>query len=109
MSTFLSENLNEREEITSGAARLTGWSLTATGTQARFVAFKDGDTTKSMVVVPSGEERSISGLSEPYPSGLAVESLTGDGLLVVNVFYEETSQGTMSPESSTFSILDFLK
>ncbi|KKL20194.1 hypothetical protein LCGC14_2457870, partial [marine sediment metagenome] len=45
MSSFLSENLNQREEVASGAVRLTGWSLTSTGKQSRFVAFKDGDQT----------------------------------------------------------------
>lgn len=88
MSTWLSENLNDREEISFGAARLTGWSLTSTGTEPRYVAFKDGDRTASMIVVPAGEERSISGLNEPYPNGLSVES-TGDGTLIANVFYEE--------------------
>ncbi|KKL66883.1 hypothetical protein LCGC14_2140510, partial [marine sediment metagenome] len=29
-----------------------------------------------------------SGLDEPFPSGLAIESLTGDGKLTANVFYE---------------------
>lgn len=42
-----------------------------------------------MIVVPPGEERSIMGLNEPYPNGLSVESLTGDGTLVANVFFEE--------------------
>lgn len=92
MTTFLSENLNEREEITESAARLTGWSLTSTGTKLRYVAFKDGETTKSMIVVPAGESKGISGLNEPYPSGLSVES-TGDGTLIANVFYEETPLG----------------
>ena len=87
MSSWLSENLNEREEISVGAARLNGWSLTNTGTELRYVAFKDGDRTASMIVVPPSEERSISGLNEPYPNGLAVES-TGDGTLIANVFFE---------------------
>ena len=92
MSTWLSENLNEREEISSGATRLTGWSLTSTGKEHRFVAFKDGNKTVSMVVVPPGEERSISGLDEPYPGGLSVESLAGDGMLIANVFFENREQ-----------------
>ncbi len=88
MSSWLSEDLNEREEISASAARLNGWSLTSTGNQHRYVAFKDGDRTVSMVVVPPGGERSISGLDEPYPNGLSVESLTGDGMLIANVFFE---------------------
>lgn len=89
MSTWLSENLNQREQVAKGAARLTGWSLTSTGNKDRYVAFKDGDRTALMIVVPPREERSISGLNEPYPAGLAVESLTGDGTLIANVFYEK--------------------
>lgn len=88
MASWLSENLNKREEVTSAAARLNGWSLTSTGTEHRYVAFKDGDRTASMIVVPPGGERSITGLNEPYPNGLSVESLTGDGTLIANVFYE---------------------
>jgi hypothetical protein len=88
MGSWLSEDLNEREEITTTPTRLTGWSLTSTGRQHRYVAFKDGDRTATMVVVPPGEERSISGLNEPYPTGLSVESLIGDGSLVANVFYK---------------------
>ena len=87
MSSWLSEDLNEREEVSPGATRLNGWTLTSTGTEIRYVAFKDGDRTVSMIAVPAGEERSISGLNEPYPNGLAVES-TGDGTLVANVFFE---------------------
>lgn len=41
-----------------------------------------------MIVVPAGEERSITGLDEPFPNGLAIESLTGDGTLIANVFFE---------------------
>lgn len=89
MSTYLSENLNEREVVHDGPTRLHGWSLASTGVEHRFVAFKDGDRTTLMVVVPPGEERSISGLNEPYPDGLAMESLTGDGTLIANVFYEK--------------------
>ena len=89
MTTFLSEDLNAREEITPGPARLQGWSFTSTGVKDRYVAFKDGDRTVSIIVVPQGQERSISGLNEPYPDGLSVESLTGDGTLIANVFYED--------------------
>ncbi len=72
-----------------GPVRLNGWSLTSTGTEHRFVAFKNGEgETITMVVIPPGEEVRISGLNEPYPTGLSVESLTGDGRLVANVFYE---------------------
>ncbi len=88
MASWLSENLNEREIITAGPTRLNGWSLTNTGTQDRFVAFKNEELTKPMIVVPAGEERSITGLDEPFPNGLAIESLTGDGTLIANVFYE---------------------
>ncbi len=89
MSSWLSENLNEREEVASGAVRLTGWSLTSMGREYRHVTFKEGSKTKSMIVVPPGAERSISGLNELYMNGLAVESLTGDGVLVANIFYEK--------------------
>ena len=88
MASWLSENLNEREVISTDPTRLHGWSLTNTGTQDRFVAFKNEERTAPMIVVPSGEERSISGLDEPFPNGLAIESLTGDGTLIANVFYE---------------------
>ncbi|KKN75284.1 hypothetical protein LCGC14_0382830 [marine sediment metagenome] len=54
MSSWLSENLNEREIITAGPTRLNGWSLTNTGTQDRFVAFKNEEITKPMIVVPTG-------------------------------------------------------
>ncbi len=91
MSSWLSEDLHEREEVSSGAVRLNGWSLASTGVEQRFVAFKDGDRTALMIVIPAGKERSISGLNEPYPNGLAIESLTGDGTLVANVFYEATA------------------
>lgn len=88
MPSWLSENLNEREFVSEASVRLNGWSLTSTGKEHRYVAFKDGDVTKALVVVPPGEERSISGLDVPFPSGLSVESLTGDGTLIANVFYE---------------------
>ncbi len=90
MSSWLSENLNERQTVFPGPVRLNGWSLTSTGNEHRFVAFKNGEgATVTLVVVPPGEERSISGLNEPYPNGLSVESLTGDGRLIANVFFEE--------------------
>lgn len=88
MASWLSEDLNERETISDGPARLNGWSLTNTGTQARFVAFKNDEKTGPLIVVPPGEEKNISGLDEPFPGGLAIESLTGDGTLIANVFYE---------------------
>jgi len=88
VASWLSENLNEREEISTGPTRLNGWSLTNTGTEARFVGFKNGDKTKPMIVVPAGEVESMSGLDEPFPDGLAIESLTGDGTLIANVFFE---------------------
>ena len=88
MASYLSENLNAREVISTGPTRLHGWSLTNTGNEARFVAFKSDEKTGPMVVVPAGDERSISGLDEPFPEGLAIESLAGDGTLIANVFYE---------------------
>ena len=91
MASWLSEDLNEREVVATGAVRLNGWSLTNTGNEARFVAFKDGDTTGPMIVVPAGDERSFSGLDQPFPNGLAVESLEGDGTLIANVFFEVRS------------------
>ncbi len=98
MTTWLSEDLNERETVSTGAVRLHGWSLTNTGTQARFVAFKDEEITKPMIVVPAGEERSFSGLDQPFPRGLAIESLEGDGKLVANVFFSERSDAPPETE-----------
>ncbi len=92
MATWLSEDLNERETITKGPARLNGWSLTSTGTKDRYVAFKSGEQTLSLIVVPAHAEIHMQGLDEPYAKGLAVESLTGDGTLIANVFYG--SRGT---------------
>ncbi len=92
MSSWLSENLNEREEISAGPTRLNGWSLTNTGAKDRYVAFKNGEQTLALIVVPPREEVHIQGLDEPYTKGLAVESLTGDGKLIANVFYG--SRGT---------------
>lgn len=87
MARWVSKNLNEREVITTGPTRLNGWSLRNTGTQDRFVAFKNKGKTAPMIVVPPGETDSMSGLDEPFPDGLAVESLKGDGTLIANVFY----------------------
>lgn len=98
MATWTSENLNEREEITTGPTRLNGWSLTNTGTQDRFVGFKNIETTKPLIVIPPGETDSISGLDEPFPEGLSIESLTGDGVLVANVFYEKREPIVLLPE-----------
>lgn len=88
MASWLSEDLNERETITDGPTRLNGWSLTNTGTETRFVSFKSEEITRPMIVVPPGDEAHISGLDEPFPGGLAIESLTGDGKLIANVFFE---------------------
>ncbi len=88
MSAWLSENLNQREEVFAGPTRLNGYSLASTGREHRFVAFKDGERTATLIVIPPGDEKSLSGLNEPYPNGLSVESLTGDGRLVANVFWE---------------------
>lgn len=98
MASWLSEDLNDREEVTDKSARLNGWSLTNTGTQDRFVGFKAGDVTAPLIVVPPGEEVRMSGLDLPFPSGLAVESLTGDGTLIANVFYEEREPAESEPE-----------
>ena len=91
MASFLSEDLNEREVVSTGAVRLNGWSLTNTGTEARFVAFKDRDKTVSMIVVPAGDEKNMLGLDQPFPRGLAIESLEGDGKLIANVFFSVRS------------------
>ena len=88
MASFLSEDLNDRETVHDGPVRLVGYDLTATGVKDRFVAFKDGDHTHLMIVVPPGSPARITGLFEPYPEGLSVESLTGDGMLIANVFFE---------------------
>ena len=88
MASWLSEDLNKREVITTGPTRLIGWSLANTGTEERFVGFKSEDKTGPMVVVPPGDEKSMSGLRLPFPFGLAIESLTGDGTLIANVFFE---------------------
>ena len=66
MASWLSEDLNEREEISTGPTRLNGWSLTNTGNEARFVAFKDGDKTGPMIVVPAGDEKNMLGLDVPW-------------------------------------------
>ena len=89
MSTWLSENLNERVTVAEGPVRLNGWSLSNTGRQSRFIAFKDGERTRTLIVVPPEGDNSILGLNEPYPEGLAIESLTGDGTLIANVFFEK--------------------
>lgn len=94
MASFLSEDLNEREVVATGTMRLNGYSLKSTGVQDRYVGFWDGERIKPMIVVPAGEEVSISGLNEPFPEGLAVESLKGDGTLIANVFYETNSLAT---------------
>ena len=88
MASYLSEDLTEREVISTGPTRLNGWSLTNTGAQDSFVGFKSEEKTGPMIVVPAGEERSLSGLDEPFPAGLAIERLVGDGKLIANVFYE---------------------
>ena len=88
MATFLSENLNENETVHDGPSRLVGYDITTTGVKDRFVAFKDGGHTHIMLVVTPESPARITGLFEPYPEGLSVESLTGDGTLVANVFYE---------------------
>jgi hypothetical protein len=88
MSSWLSENLNEREQVAEGPARLNGYSLKSTGVKDRYVGFWDGERIKPLIVVPAGEEVSLIGLNEPFPEGLAVESMQGDGTLIANVFFE---------------------
>jgi hypothetical protein len=88
MASWLSEDLNEREVVTDKSVRLTGWSLFNSGSEDRYVAFKDADLTGPLIVVPPGDEKNMTGLNKPFPSGLAIESLTGDGTLIANVFFE---------------------
>lgn len=97
MASWTSENLNEEEIVSTGPTRLKGWSLTNTGTQDRFVGFKNAEIVKPLIVVPPGEEARMSGLDEPFPEGLAVESLTGDGTLIANVFYEKREPIVLPP------------
>lgn len=92
MATFLSEDLNEREVVSESEANLTGYALTSTGVETRYVAFKDGDSTKSVIPVPAGSHVGLTGLLEAYPAGLSVESLLGDGTLIANIFYEERTE-----------------
>ena len=87
MATHLSENLNEVESV-SGPTRLTGYTLKNTGTEDRYVTLRGG-SKKVVVVVPPGETKSLSGLSEAFPEGMEIESLKGDGTLVANIFHEE--------------------
>ena len=98
MASWLSEDLNQRETVSTGAVRLNGWSLTNTGNEARFVAFKDGDKMGPLVVVPPGDEKNMLGLDQPFPSGLAIESLEGDGRLIANVFFEVRSDAPSETE-----------
>ena len=100
MATFLSENLNENETVHDGPSRLVGYEIANTGTKERFVAFKDGDHTHLMLVVPPQDSKNIIGLFEPYPEGLSVESLTGDGTLVANVFYEPREDVVEEPDGT---------
>lgn len=98
MASWLSESLHEKETVSDGPTRLTGYSLTSTGLEHRYVRFMNGDRTPSVIVVPPGEEISISGLNEPYPNGLAVESHEGDGTLIANVFHEPRETEPEEPE-----------
>lgn len=91
MPSWLSEDLSKRETVSTGAVRLNGWSLNNTGSEPRFVAFKDRDKTGPMIVVPAGDEKNMLGLNQPFPNGLAIESPEGDGKLIANVFFEVRS------------------
>lgn len=105
MATWLSEDLNEREVIRKGPTRLNGYSLTSTGTKDRYVTFKTGEQTLSLIVVPPHEEVHMQGLDEPYPKGLAVESLTGDGTLIANVFYgSRDTKGKSGPADAIIEV-----
>lgn len=105
MATWLSEDLNERETITTGPTRLNGYSLTGTGTKDRYVAFKNGEQTLALIVVPPREEVHMQGLDEPYTKGLAVESLTGDGTLIANVFYgSRVAKGKSGPADAIIEV-----
>lgn len=87
MATFMSEDLNEREVVSEDPTRLTGYRFRSTGTRERFVEFFTGSERVDLVVVKPGEESSLTGLNEPYPDGLAIESRVGDGKLVASVFW----------------------
>ncbi len=87
MATFVSEDLNEREEVAEGPTRLNGYRFRSTGTRERFVEFFTGNERVDLVVVKPGEESSLTGLNEPYPDGLAIESRVGDGKLIASVFF----------------------
>ena len=98
MAVYLSEDLNEREVVAKSLVRLNGYSFKSTGVQDRYVGFWDGERIKPMIVVPAGEQVSISGLNEPFPEGLAIESLKGDGTLIANIFYEEADAAAAEEE-----------
>ncbi len=88
MATFVSEDLNEREGVNEGPTRLTGYDLKSPGTQERFVEFFNGNDRSALIIVEAGKSKVMSGLNEPYPDGLSVESRRGDGTLIANIFYE---------------------
>jgi len=89
VATYQSDNLNEAEEV-SGPTKLTGYSLTNQGTRDRYVVLRGG-TKKITLVVPPGETVNMSGMAEPFPEGMTIESLKGDGTLVASIFHEETT------------------
>jgi len=99
MATFLNERFGDREIVSESPTRLTGYSISSTGVDHRFVTLIDGDQRKKVVVVPPGETVSISGLNEPYTS-LDVESEVGDGQLVVNIDHEPRMLGEVEETSN---------
>lgn len=86
---YLSEDLNDPEVVSKGATRLTGYDLKNTGRRDRYVAFRNKNTTEMLIVVEPGKAKALSGMNEPFPNGLSVESKRGDGKLVANIFYEK--------------------
>ena len=90
MASFQSEDLNEMEVVSEGPTRLTGYSFKSTGTRDRYVEFFTGNQRVSLVVVPAGGDKSLTGLNEPYPNGMVIESRRGDGTLIAEVFYESS-------------------
>lgn len=88
MASWGTEQLSGKEEVTGGTTHLTGYSFTSTGTLDALVKFHAGDRYRFPILVPAGENVSISGLNEPFENGLTVESAGGDGKLAATVWYK---------------------